>query len=197
MDENAQQERVEQELTEYLDGALSPRRARRLEERLAEDDQLRETLGKYAALDGHLAVLGDEAPEIDYDAQRRDVLAALERRELLDRPAPRPVFLRPWFVATAAAAVVLMALLAGWAVDRWLSPAWRQPVVQVALSGPRRPAEAGTVEVRYPPVRWSEMRLATSEERTASARPAGTVMVSFGREDERVAAAPFPPAYVD
>lgn len=197
MDENAQQERVEQELTEYLDGALSPRRARRLEDRLAADETLRETLGKYAALEGHLAALGDEAPDVDYDAQRRDVLAALERRELLDRPARRPVVLRPWFVASAAAAMVLMALLTGWAVDRWLSPAWSGPVVQVALSGPTRPAEAGTIEVRYPPVRWSEMRLATNEERTASARPAGTVMVSFGREDERVAAAPFPAAYVE
>jgi len=99
----------EELLCDYLDGRLSNRQRRLLEKRLEQDDDLREQLRQYAALDGMFEQLGeDDAEGFDFDLQRSEIVAAAERKALLGPKRFRPVYLRPTFMGLAAAASLLL-----------------------------------------------------------------------------------------
>jgi len=179
----------QRELTEYLDGQLSRRQALDLERRLAEDPALREELRRYAALEGQLSALGAAEPAgVDYDAQRQDILYALERKALLERRPPVRI-IRFWpgvFAAAAAAAVFL--------VGRVLTPPGFPPAPRpfvAALVLPIGPPVRGTAVVRAEcvPVSWDNLILAPGEApEEVPATPPGTVVVSIGPEEESPAA---------
>ncbi len=97
-------------LCDYLDGRLSHRQRRLLEKRLEQDDDLREQLRQYAALDGMFDQLGEnDAEGFDFDQQRSEIVAAAERKALLSVKRYRPVYLRPVFVGLAAASLLMLA----------------------------------------------------------------------------------------
>jgi anti-sigma factor RsiW len=111
-----EKDNLEYELSQYLDGQLSGRRARKVQRELERSPELQEDLKKYAALDGLLTGAARQgAPGVNYDAQRAEVLRMLERRRLLEGRQRRPIVLRPVFalgggLALAAALVVGFAL---------------------------------------------------------------------------------------
>ena len=176
-------ERLEFEISQYLDGQLPRRRALALERRLRTDVALAETFRRYAAMEGRLSALGAaELAGVDYDEQRGQIMAALERKVLLAPPS-RVWRLRPVLGAIAAAAAAVIAVTVGW----WaLGPGGPQPVVQAIIlpAGPQPLGEVAMV-VRYPRLEADELTLALDGEvRGASALPPGTVAVSFGSRDE-------------
>jgi len=186
--DQAEKDNLEFELSQYLDGELSGRRARRLERRLAEDPALQEELKKYAALEGHLAGMARKGPEgADYDFQRAEILRMLERKRLLEAPRRRPVVLRPWFMAAggglAVAATVIISVLA------WMPPhvpvgSSLAPEVSVAVVAPSA-RQHGQVQVALPRLDAMDYRLsevaAGTEPQESGAEPEpppGTVLVS-------------------
>lgn len=184
MKHSDRQSELELELTRYLDGQLSRRRAVALERRLLEDAALRRELQRYAALEGYLAAMGHDVPEgVDYDAQRGEIVAAAERRVLLSGAPRRRLVFRGPLTALAAAAAVAILLAAGWL----MRPATPAPVVQAMVL----PAEAqarGEVAlvVEYPQLTDDELPLAPAGRREARpGLPPGTVAVSFGRVRDR------------
>ncbi len=107
---------LEFELSEYLDGNLPAHEAARLEKLLAEDNELRQQLQDYASLNEGLSKIGRaELEDIDYDRQRSEVMAAIERKVLLEGyPARRRQVAIRWMAGglAAAAAVLIVASLA-------------------------------------------------------------------------------------
>ena len=200
-----EKDNLEFELSQYLDGELSGRRARKLERRIAEDPALQKELKKYAALEGQLSALGSSPlAGADYDSQRAEVLRMLERRRLLERPRPRPVFFRPVFAAVSGGLAVAAAIIIGIAL--WPSPVGPVPPapvheVQVAVVAPAVP-EHGQVQVAMARLDAADYRLPevavgveTQETASEAEPPPGTVLVSVSpspapRQDEW--AFPFP-----
>ncbi|HUS48232.1 MAG TPA: hypothetical protein VM098_08935 [Phycisphaerae bacterium] len=196
MNDSRQDDNLEFELSEYLDGQLSTRRARQLRRRLDREPALREELRRYASLEEHLSAMGEQAlGGADYSGQRAAVIERLERKALLDARRRRPVVLRPvfWGPVAAAAAVVLAA--ATWLTLYTGNGAGAPSQVDVVvLAAPQSgPSEAVMVLRRIDPeelvlagpVRWPD----------GSAVPAGTVLVSTGPEQtDQLAgmALPFP-----
>ena len=182
MDEPNKDNELELLLCDYLDGQLGARRQAKLEKRLAADPELREELRKYAALDGHLAELaGGEVEGVDYERQRAEIVAAVERKVLLDAPIRRPILLRPAFGALAAAAVLLLAVGAGWLLLRPPAPpdpAAASVSVEVLRS---TPAPSGVVEVsmQFSPVGLDEL-VVDPDASTAAGAPGGSIVVSVG-----------------
>lgn len=110
---NQEQDNLEFKVSQYLDGQLSTEAAAELEELLGRDLNLRKELQQYASLNEMLQSLAmpAELEEIDFAAQRQDIMATLERRALV-RAKPRwqlGIFVRG---ALAAAAVLVLALSA-------------------------------------------------------------------------------------
>lgn len=183
MDEQRDED-LERQLCGYLDGQLSRREQARLEKRLAGDEALREELKRYAALDGHLAALGAEEVEgIDYDLQRAEIIAAVERKVLLARARRRRLLFRPVLGALAAAATVL--LLASVAVMVFVPKRPVQPVgpaVHVELVRAAEPtAPDAEVIVRIEHVGSDEVSPVAVEDTLPAEALAGTVVVSVGR----------------
>jgi len=109
----------EELLCDYLDGRLSNRQRRLLEKRLEQDDDLREQLRQYAALDGMFDQLAEMDSEgFDFDQQRSEIVAAAERKALLGPKRYRPVYLRPTFMGLAAAASLLLLVGAAFMLTR-------------------------------------------------------------------------------
>lgn len=114
-------------LSQHLDGQLDDRQAGELARRLAEDSQLRQALALYTALADHLRPADREAPAgIDYDSQRAAIMAAIERKALLEGLPRRRLVFRPVFRALAAAAVLLVLASVGVLVFRHGGPAERR-----------------------------------------------------------------------
>jgi len=100
-------------LCEYLDGQLDAEAAREVEELLASDEGLKKQLRLYRGVDDCLRARAGQAAGIDYEGQREDILAAVERRALV-APVPRRVLAFPRMVrALAVAALVLITVSAG------------------------------------------------------------------------------------
>jgi len=102
---------IEFKLSQLLDGDLSPDEQDRLLARLRDDEELSRTYAGYRRLDAMLEdlIVAPELSQVDYDAQRADIIATLEKRSLLAKPRPRVI---PWVYrgALAAAATVLLAI---------------------------------------------------------------------------------------
>jgi len=180
MKKDRDKRRAEFRLTQYLDGGLSRREAVALEGQLKADESLREELGRYAALQGQLAAMAAERlSDVDYDAQRSDIMSALERKALLGERTRRPLLLRPWFAPVAAVAAAAIIMVGSWLV-RSVGPDG-DPLVQVAmLPGAPPIAGAAVVSVQYPASEGPTLLALPQDFRTASALPPGTVMVSVG-----------------
>ena len=187
---------LEFELSQYLDGQLSGRRARRLERRLDQEPALREELKKFAALDEQLSQLAQkDVAGLDYDWQRSEVVRMLERKRLLGARSTRTIFFRPVFWGTGGALAVAAAVVIG--ILAWMPPAGPTgnptvataltPEVSVALVRPAAPMQ-GTVQASPrrldendyrlpgPPVEDPGMEIATRAK-----APPGTVMASFNQ----------------
>jgi len=182
-------EKVEWELSQYLDGQLSSRQAAALEKRLAQDPQLRQELQRYVALEEHLSAMGrEELAGIDYESQRSQIMAALERKGLLAARPRRVLIFRPVFgVLAAAAAVAIVATVA--LVLFGTKPPTQAPIAKAPLGPAPMVAVAGMlappaqretkVSVQYPQMVREE--LPPAQEEAPADIPPGTVAVSFGR----------------
>lgn len=197
MKKHSEQDQLEFELCQYLDGQLGWLARKRMEKRLAQDENLRLELQKYVSLDAHLASLGEaELDGLDYTVQREDILASLERRNLLSQRR-RLVVLRPVFMGGAAALAASLAVAFGvWFMARPASPAANPSEVSVALVSPAAaPAGESQVEMVCQRMDPGEIRLTPPEDLLSPDLPPGTVLVAAGRPSPRdvtQAALPFP-----
>ncbi len=195
-DKMNQADQLEFELCQYLDGQLGYFARRRMEKRLAEDPHLREELQKYAALDEQLASLGaSEIDGLDYSSQREDIMASLERRNLLEHRRSRLLVLRPRFVGGLVA--VAAAVAAAFGVWTMMKPASApvSPVseVTVAVLAPAAPTRESVVEVTCLRMEMTDIRLAPPENLLSPDLPRGTVMVAAGRTPpQELTQAPIP-----
>ncbi len=186
-------ERLEFTLSQYLDGELSPKEQAELRSRLAGDEALRDELRRYTALqqqidDANRAELGD----IDYDAQRAEIIAAVERKILLEGPPRRrPLVLRPVFgvVIAAAAAMLLVASVAIWRLGQ--TPATTSGPVVIAMVLPESSHHVQAVEpvVRLMRMEGQDLVMAPFPSAEADTLPPGTVVVSVGSRARPRAAA--------
>lgn len=181
MNESKRHDDPEELLCDYLDGQLSHRQRRLLEKRLERDDDLRERLRQYAALDGMFEQLAEQDVEgFDFDQQRSEIVAAAERKALLSPKRYRPVYLRPVFMGLAAAASLL--LLAGVAVMLLRQPAGTLvpgPAVTVHMPSAQRPAGLPVVSMTLSaPI--SQAPQPPQPTTAMMAAPRGTVVVSAG-----------------
>ena len=178
-------------ISQYVDGQLSARQARKFEQRLAADADLREQARLYGALEQGLRDLGAELPETDYSQQRAEIMGALERKLLLSA-APRRVF-RPVFGVLAAAAALAVAVsVAAW-IFRGPGPGpggspnrgAEGPSVQVTLQAqPGKGGQAKTVEVVFYSIEGQEIPPAPSYSIPEEGTPSGTILVSVGPDPE-------------
>jgi hypothetical protein len=192
-------------LSEYAAGQLGADDARQAERLLAEDASAREDVRQYAALADQLAELGRTGPPgVDYDAQRADILRALERRALLEGPGAGRVR-RRWrvLVPLAAAAALVIAAVAMFLATRTppAGPADEEVFAAVLPASPRpsgpatvvaalAPATAGGAAGAAPllalrPGGWQELPMSALKPAAPSSLPPGTVMVSAGAVDGR------------
>jgi len=103
---------LEFKLSQLLDGDLSPDEEAALLARLRDDDELSRTCAGYRRLDEMLGDLAaaPELADVDYDAQRADIMATLARRALLAKPQRRVL---PWMFGSVAAAAAVAVLALG------------------------------------------------------------------------------------
>jgi hypothetical protein len=119
-------------LCRYLDGELSRREQRKLEERVEQDAGLREELRLLASLDGQLAAMAEDVPAgADLDRQRAEIVSSVERRALL-APARRRLVFRPVVWGSLAAAAVLV-IVASVAMRQFGEPEAAQATVSMDL----------------------------------------------------------------
>ncbi len=172
------------QISQYLDGLLDGPALARLQARLEEDPQLRETLRQYQLMQEQLDALGREDLAIDFDAQRAEIMAEVRRRRT--RGSWRARAVRPVLIALSVAAVVVVA----WGVltiARWTLPGQAGRVESVALRpaalqqgqavasvvGPLVDNIKGVVSVQA-------RRMQASPSNPAKSSPAGLVVVSVG-----------------
>lgn len=182
MNESKRNDEPEALLCDYLDGRLSHRQRRLLEKRLEQDDDLREQLRQYAALDGMLEQIAEQDVDgFDFGQQRSEIVAAAERKALLGQKRYRPVYLRPVFMGLAAAASLL--LLVGVAVILLRQPALMPPsapaVTVHMLPAAERPAGQAVVSMTLSaPI--GQVPQPPKPTTSGLAAPRGTVVVSVG-----------------
>jgi len=167
-------------VSQYLDGRLGQAETSRLERRLAVDGELREQLRLYSRLDGVLKEGYAHPPAgVDYDAQRAEIAAAVERSVLLEGLARRRLVFRPVFAALAAAAVLLVAASAALLAYRPAAPASTGAKIEVAVVSVAPPAVgAGQLTVslvRPAPGDVPELAMTSDDD-----LPAGIVIASVG-----------------
>ena len=181
MNKPKRQDDRELQLCEYLDGQLGRRQRRQMEQRLEQDDELREHLRQYASLDGLLGQLGKHKVEgFDFDEQRAEIVAAAEQRRCSARRTDGAVHFSAVAREPAAAASVL--IVVGLAYLFWNQPNTvvsnnsPAPEVSVRMVHPVEPAAAastGTVMMRL-------ARPSGQSAPAAKASQGGTVTVSAG-----------------
>jgi anti-sigma factor RsiW len=175
-------ENLEFRLCQYLDGQLGRREQAALEKRLAADPALRDELKRYAALNGQLGALRENAgagPEVNYDLQRAEIVAAVERKLLLARRR-RPLVLRPVFGALAAAVVLLVSVGVLVLLQTGPGTPVEPPVRVIVLPVAPPSGGAGEVLVRVEPDEPEQIPSAPGEEAAPQDVPDGTVVVSIG-----------------
>ncbi len=200
MNERSDSDNLEYLLNGSLDGSLTGQAKADLERRLTEDAELRQELRRYKTLSEHLhAAEVPELEDIDYAAQRAEIMAAIERKVLLTGPprrraaragrvigriwpaAARLVAIRP--AALAAAAVLVIGASVGLLLFGPAGPAEGGPELAVAVL-PETPAALGPPELAVRLMRLEIGSLALAMRPTATAIPSGTVLVSIGRRND-------------
>ncbi len=176
-------------MQEYLDGTLEGRRLREFERRLEGDQSLRGELEAYSTLQTQIeAELDRDVPGVDYDAMRADILAAVERKVIMQGPS-RPHLLRwrPMAGGLAAAAAIVLAVSVYLVVSTPspTSPGAEQASVSMVPAAPDRGGEE-FVSVSLAEPQWDQVVLSPEAAAADSPEdlPAGTVMVSIGDESD-------------
>lgn len=194
-----EKDETELKLTEYLDGRLCATDAAEFEKRSGTDPALQAELRRYAALQEHLAALGQDAPDgVDYDDQRAQIMAAVERKMLLKGRTGRPRVLRPIFAAAGGiAAAILIAVSLTLLFRSNGEDPLRTEIVLTRLLPFATAADAEKPELRVEYRRMSpgELRPETDPQ-THDPLPPGTVLVSIGRQDETFSDYPMFPGYL-
>jgi len=132
----AEKDKLFADLSAYLDGELSPRRAREIERLLAESAEARQMLADLRGIADALAALPRKRAPADLPQRvRREA----ERQVLLQEPAGlrRGRVIRLALRLTASAAVIAGCLFAGWTVLKQERPVRRAPARESAEA--RRP----------------------------------------------------------
>jgi anti-sigma factor RsiW len=184
-------------LSQYLDGQLEPQEMERMEDRLGGDLELRREFQRYAKLDEMLAEmrLPPELAAVDFDVQRQEIMAALERKSLL---AGRSRFnvIRLTFAGVGALAAVAVIAVGTWLAIRTStstlnsSPLVRVEVVNsispsrgqvsVSVAGPGlEDSNQAQVAVEYEQVPDNEFSLAAQSDQAPETwnAPTGTVLM--------------------
>ena len=167
-------------ISQYVDGLLDSRSACELERRLESDPDLRELSRRYIALRNVLkADDGDALAEIDYQSQREEIMAAVQRRALVEGPPARRVAPRPVFGALAAAAAILLVASVGLLL--YTAGPSHAPKATVAIrSMPTAPTGPGQVEVSVRRVEPGNLAMSVLAPASSGSLPPGTVVVSTG-----------------
>ncbi|MFP4214539.1 MAG: hypothetical protein ACLFVH_01325 [Phycisphaerae bacterium] len=183
-------------MQEYVDGTLEGRRLREFERRLENDESLRGELEAYSALARQIeAELDRDVPGVDYEAMRADILAAVERKVIMQGPShSRLLRWRPMVGGLAAAAAIVLA------VSVWLvvsTPSQTNVGVEQASVSmvPAAPEQGGEefVSVSLAEPQWDQVVLSPEAAfDSLEDLPAGTVMVSVGEESADSAALEYP-----
>ncbi|MFW5731845.1 MAG: hypothetical protein ACOCZU_01420 [Planctomycetota bacterium] len=183
-------------MQEYVDGTLEGRRLREFERRLENDESLRGELEAYSALARQIeAELDRDVPGVDYEAMRADILAAVERKVIMQGPShSRLLRWRPMVGGLAAAAAIVLA------VSVWLvvsTPSQTNAGVEQASVSmvPAAPEQGGEefVSVSLAEPQWDQVVLSPEAAfDSPEDLPAGTVMVSVGEESADSAALEYP-----
>ncbi len=160
-----------------------------------EDPDLRAELRRYTVLDTGLKMLDQgDLEDVDYDAHRADIIAAVERKALLEGPPRRRLLLlRPRPVMLAAAAVLL--ILASVAVVTFQSAgpdgpvglAGEQTELSVAVlpeTAPNADGEELFAELTRLEADEFDLVPPVSDTPAVAFMPAGTVLVSVGPRRE-------------
>jgi anti-sigma factor RsiW len=207
------QDNIEFLLSEYTDGQLSDEQSRQMEERLLADPALREQASLYRKLNLELfASRDEELAGVDYDAQRHEIMAKLERKALLARP--RFNVIRVVFAGSLAAAAAVLIAASAWIYFRssTATSAPQQPVaelqsvpqqhpsagtdtVEVATVTGERASEPTQVSVRSERVRALDQQLAASgpgREIAGDDARSGTVLMTIAAPAPKHAAADNP-----
>jgi len=183
-------------MQEYLDGTLEGRRLREFERRVENDESLRGELEAYSALARQIEAERDrDVPGVDYEAMRADILAAVERKVIMQGPShSRLLRWRPMAGGLAAAAAIVLA------VSVWLvvsTPSQTSPGVEQASVSmvPAAPEQGGKefVSVSLAEPQWDQVVLSPEAAfGSPDDLPAGTVMVSVGEESDAGAGLEYP-----
>ena len=190
---NEQQDKVNQDylLSRYLDGELTRTEEAQLQRLLTRDGELRQELRRYSVLDEQLQAMGQAEPQdIDYDAQRADIIAAVERKVLLEGPLRRRLILRPAVRILAAAAALLIVASVG--VLIFISATEKvAPVVKFTVT-PETFAIMGVSKSQMEMKQLDETTIAFAPlARGTPTVPPGTVLVSIGAR-QQLASSLFP-----
>jgi len=175
---------LDRQLQEYLDGEMPPRQRRRFEQQIEQEPALTEALADYAALERNLQSLTEEeVPGVDYDAMREDILAAVERKVVMQGPARPRVLRLKTVLGGLAAAAAMLAVVGVWLLMQQGEPTRPPSQAQVSLvrSGP---AVTGpeVVEVGLAQPSWEDVALSPTLQVRGDDLPSGTVIVSFGED---------------
>jgi anti-sigma factor RsiW len=158
---------LEYRISLYLDGLLEPSEAAEIESLAERDSAVAAELRRYRRLQGHLEEFSRRTTgAIDFDAQRANIRAELERRELLrDHRKPAMVLrLRPAYAALAVAALLLVVASAAWLAFEKTSSSSRpeapvalgpEPTVSVEVLPAVEPEGRSSFHVEYPQVKVS------------------------------------------
>ncbi len=177
---------LEYQLSQHLDGQLDAEVRAKLQKRLAEDPELSRQWQRYTELDCQLdALSGEPLPEIDFDEQRERIVAAVERKALLEGYPKRRWVIGTRSMAVAAAAMLLMGVAIGlWSLwpGKVISP--QQQVAVAVLSEAPAGLAAGQLEVHMPRLAHGEYVTQRFRPEALARMPVGTVMVSMSGVEE-------------
>lgn len=187
MNDMADNSDIEFRLSRYLDGELRGQELQDFEKELQHSARLQDELRLYRSLNRQIDELRVKRT-VDFDAQRRQIMAALERKMLLPRRTVRPLLLRPVMMSMVAAAAAVVLIVTATLVWRGAAPdtpgsapASGSVAVMAVLPAQQPPAAKGQLYVEYFPA-TVEAREADLSELAAQLEPAsGTVLVTFGK----------------
>jgi len=144
---------LEFKLSQLLDGDLDPTEEALLLARLREDSDLARQLAGYKHLDEMLEDLAvaPELSRVDYDAQRSEIMAKLEKKALLTAPR-RLSIVRIAFSGALAAAATLLIVFGASMFFRNNAPTMLPSRLPVAVSEMPRAVNQGSVQSEVLPV---------------------------------------------
>ncbi len=181
----------EYRLRQVLDGLADEKQTRRVRQEMQDDPALAEQAKLYASLDSQLEQLAETPFDSEQlEQQRREIMARLERRVLLEGPTHRRRFGLPrlWLGGLAAAAglVIGLTILLNTILTETVQPPGTVVQVRMRSAWQDRPDARRARQVRVSARRgvdYEQMPLAP-EQHAAEALPEGTVVFSIGQPSQ-------------